>query len=361
MLVDYVKHSFVSKFNRLHSDLYGTFTTILSHDVLAVRARLGETLDPTHSCVKRLGLASLPLTVVTHRMLLLRFGSPEGAPAALSVRAAAAAAAGQHAATGSAAALDALLDTAAYLTSNNEKTTEGGAMLATNGGGWLARAITLLPPLDSALPLFLGFLCLLAIKACLGIGLVGAAARTIASHRTALAKSEGGVHKEKEGGGIAAAAAGAMAAKTPKKVGNKRGKTTSLMTTPMTLPKAMAIAPILTTLPVASALATPLLELAAVGICDDGEDDVEDDDEDDVEEDDGNANTDDKEDDGASITSGSSATSSSAASVKSVDSAAGTAQRMDASLGVTSLGPENLLSRLTRTLRYDLQRGRMPL
>jgi len=73
VLVDYVKHAFISKFNRLHSDLYQTFTAILAHDLLAVRARMPFSLDPTHSGVKRLGLATLPLAVVAHRMLLLRF------------------------------------------------------------------------------------------------------------------------------------------------------------------------------------------------------------------------------------------------------------------------------------------------
>jgi hypothetical protein len=70
--VDYVKHSFISKFNRLHADLYSTFKAILAHDLVAVRGRMQTSLDPTHTCVKRLGLATLPLTVVVYRMVLLR-------------------------------------------------------------------------------------------------------------------------------------------------------------------------------------------------------------------------------------------------------------------------------------------------
>jgi hypothetical protein len=38
--VDYIKHSFISKFNRLHADLYPTFSAILSHDIVSVRKRM---------------------------------------------------------------------------------------------------------------------------------------------------------------------------------------------------------------------------------------------------------------------------------------------------------------------------------
>lgn len=79
VIVDYVKHSFISKFNRLHADLYSTFKAILSHDLVAVRARMSTSLDPTHTCVKRLGLATLPLAVVVIRMAMLKV-SPDVLP-----------------------------------------------------------------------------------------------------------------------------------------------------------------------------------------------------------------------------------------------------------------------------------------
>jgi hypothetical protein len=72
VMVDYVKHSFISKFNRLHANLYSTFKVILCHDLVSVRRRMRTSLDPTHTCVKRLGLATLPLTVVVIRMVLLK-------------------------------------------------------------------------------------------------------------------------------------------------------------------------------------------------------------------------------------------------------------------------------------------------
>jgi hypothetical protein len=70
MVVDSVKHSFVSKFNRLHVDLYTTFTAIVAHDYVSVRGRIKTSLDPTHACVRRLGLSPLPLCCVLLRVTL---------------------------------------------------------------------------------------------------------------------------------------------------------------------------------------------------------------------------------------------------------------------------------------------------
>jgi transmembrane anterior posterior transformation protein 1 len=70
MVVDSVKHSFVCKFNRLHADLYSTFTAILAHDYVSVRGRIKTSLDPTHACVRRLGLSPIPLCCVLLRVTL---------------------------------------------------------------------------------------------------------------------------------------------------------------------------------------------------------------------------------------------------------------------------------------------------
>jgi hypothetical protein len=69
-LVDLIKHSFISKFNRLHADLYLTFAAIISQDLLSARQRNKTSLDPTHTCAKRLGLATLPFTVICVRMIM---------------------------------------------------------------------------------------------------------------------------------------------------------------------------------------------------------------------------------------------------------------------------------------------------
>ena len=70
--VDYAKHSFVAKFNRLHADLYGSFAAIIAHDALAVRGRYATSLDPTHAPVRRLGLPALPLSCVVVRMAIAK-------------------------------------------------------------------------------------------------------------------------------------------------------------------------------------------------------------------------------------------------------------------------------------------------
>ena len=70
VLVDLIKHSFISKFNRLHADLYKTFSAIISQDLLSARQRNKTSLDPTHTCAKRLGLATLPFTVLCTRMVM---------------------------------------------------------------------------------------------------------------------------------------------------------------------------------------------------------------------------------------------------------------------------------------------------
>ena len=73
--VDYVKHSFTSKFNRLSADLFTTYSAVLAHDLIAVRQRMANSMDPTHACVRRLGLATLPLACVVLRMALAKVGT----------------------------------------------------------------------------------------------------------------------------------------------------------------------------------------------------------------------------------------------------------------------------------------------
>lgn len=71
--VDFVKHAFITKYNRLSADLYGTFSSIIAHDVLSVRVRLSSSLDPTHATARRLGLATLPLACVVLRIAVTHY------------------------------------------------------------------------------------------------------------------------------------------------------------------------------------------------------------------------------------------------------------------------------------------------
>lgn len=69
LLIDWVKHSFITKFNRLQAHVYTKFHRILSHDLIVTRTKMKVVLDPTHAITRRLGLASLPLTCVVSSTL----------------------------------------------------------------------------------------------------------------------------------------------------------------------------------------------------------------------------------------------------------------------------------------------------
>lgn len=62
--VDNVKHCFIAKFNRLDRYMYTHFRGILAHDIVSTRLHMKETLDPTHSQGRRLGLPVIPITCV---------------------------------------------------------------------------------------------------------------------------------------------------------------------------------------------------------------------------------------------------------------------------------------------------------
>jgi hypothetical protein len=181
VLVDYVKHAFISKFNRLHSDLYDTFRTILANDLLAVRARMGSSLDPTHSAVKRLGLATLPLAVVAHRMLLLRFW-PDVAAAPPPAKGAPVVAGGDPDFTPGDAPWE--VGGGGGGGGGLEPHDAAGALL--EHGGLLGSPLLSPQNLHYGLLGVLVFLCLLAIKLALSMALVGSAARTILRHKNAV-------------------------------------------------------------------------------------------------------------------------------------------------------------------------------
>ncbi|KAA0160803.1 hypothetical protein FNF28_05327 [Cafeteria roenbergensis] len=74
LILDWVKHYFICKYNGFKPAVYDDGATILSHDVVMARDFRATTLDPTLSPSKRLGLATLPLACVIVRFLWLRFG-----------------------------------------------------------------------------------------------------------------------------------------------------------------------------------------------------------------------------------------------------------------------------------------------
>lgn len=68
MVIDWLKHAFITKFNQLSPTMYSKFLTILCRDLTGWKSE--ETiLDHTHHVSKRLGLMALPLACVVLRMV----------------------------------------------------------------------------------------------------------------------------------------------------------------------------------------------------------------------------------------------------------------------------------------------------
>lgn len=70
--VDWVKHCFVTKFNRLPMETYAKFNEAVCYDYVNSREKLAKILDPTHNINRRLGFASIPLTCVVIRFVMIR-------------------------------------------------------------------------------------------------------------------------------------------------------------------------------------------------------------------------------------------------------------------------------------------------
>ncbi|CAH0514385.1 unnamed protein product [Peronospora belbahrii] len=68
MLIDWIKHAFITKFNQIPPTMYSKFITILCRDLTGWKSE-DTILDHTHHVSKRLGLMSLPLACVVLRML----------------------------------------------------------------------------------------------------------------------------------------------------------------------------------------------------------------------------------------------------------------------------------------------------
>ena len=68
LISDWIKHSFITKFNLIKRTTYFDYALVLSGDVTGI-GHEGLNLDYTHAAVKRLGLAQIPLVCVTARYL----------------------------------------------------------------------------------------------------------------------------------------------------------------------------------------------------------------------------------------------------------------------------------------------------
>ena len=77
-LVDWVKHCFVSNFNRIPLDVYSKFTSVLRHDLTSGYTQSDSnkkqsTRNHAYRVASRIGLVNLPLAVVVVRVLLTQF------------------------------------------------------------------------------------------------------------------------------------------------------------------------------------------------------------------------------------------------------------------------------------------------
>ncbi|KAL7419760.1 hypothetical protein Q5752_005676 [Cryptotrichosporon argae] len=70
MVVDWLKHAFITKFNHVRATVYGRFTDVLAKDVLMAGGRKGSniTLDQSPLVARRLGFAAIPLACLVVRI-----------------------------------------------------------------------------------------------------------------------------------------------------------------------------------------------------------------------------------------------------------------------------------------------------
>eukprot|EP00940_MAST-03C_sp_MAST-3C-sp2_P000917 g917.t1 len=69
--VDWIKHAFVSKFNKISYKSYNKFKLIIGEDIVSSRTRwtaANSNVDTTHAVTQRLGLATFPLTCLIVRI-----------------------------------------------------------------------------------------------------------------------------------------------------------------------------------------------------------------------------------------------------------------------------------------------------
>lgn len=68
LLADWIKHSFITKFNFISSRVYTEYALLLAGDVTGI-GHEGVNLDHSHAVVKRIGFAQIPLVCVMLRLL----------------------------------------------------------------------------------------------------------------------------------------------------------------------------------------------------------------------------------------------------------------------------------------------------
>ena len=78
LLADWIKHSFITKFNFIQSKVYPEYALLLAGDVTGF-GHEGVNLDHTHAVVRRIGFAQIPMVCVMLRLLreAVRYAQPQ--------------------------------------------------------------------------------------------------------------------------------------------------------------------------------------------------------------------------------------------------------------------------------------------
>jgi len=73
VIIDWLKHAFITKFNRIPATAYSTFSDILCRDLVVQRSPNLGSYDQTPLVARRLGFAAMPLACVVSPNLFLSF------------------------------------------------------------------------------------------------------------------------------------------------------------------------------------------------------------------------------------------------------------------------------------------------
>ena len=73
ILVDWLKHAFITKFNHIHPEVYARFMDTLALDLCHISAK-GSLADQSPAVSRRIGFSSFPLTCLLIRVLMQTLG-----------------------------------------------------------------------------------------------------------------------------------------------------------------------------------------------------------------------------------------------------------------------------------------------
>ena len=70
VIVDWLKHAFITKFNFIKPEAYSIFLNSLSRELVVSKTSLDDSVDRSSSVSRRIGFVSIPLVCLVIRVLL---------------------------------------------------------------------------------------------------------------------------------------------------------------------------------------------------------------------------------------------------------------------------------------------------